>query len=278
VVVIGSTQTSWQCSLGNAISSIKAEDLEKSGTGNVFGALQGKVPGAQITQNSGDPAGGLTIRLRGVKSLQGSSDPLYVIDGVGVSNASTNVSQLAPADQVGEAVPGQNRLADLNPQDIESINVINGAAAAAIYGPRASNGVEPSTSPRSPAAPNDVQFNLTPLPGLSIDWIVGVNTYSQLGKNYMPPYPYAAASGLPLGFYPQGFAANATNQVLLFDTDLNVRYNKTFGDLALTATACLNYQFHRSDFTRASGQNQRGAHQNHRRLGTRGRATRLRRG
>ena len=117
----------------------------------MLNSLQGKVPGAQITQNSGDPAGSISVRLRGVHSLRGSSDPLYVIDGVIVSNASTNVSQLAVSNDIGAANAGQNRLADLNPNDIASINVINGAAAAAQYGSRAANGVVLITTKRGQA-------------------------------------------------------------------------------------------------------------------------------
>ncbi|MFM7428710.1 MAG: carboxypeptidase-like regulatory domain-containing protein, partial [Flammeovirgaceae bacterium] len=90
VVVTGSTLKSAKRELGNNISTVNGEALTKSGSANLFGALQGKVPGAQITQNSGDPSGGMTIRLRGVKSLQGNSDPLYVIDGVVVSNSTVN--------------------------------------------------------------------------------------------------------------------------------------------------------------------------------------------
>jgi TonB-linked SusC/RagA family outer membrane protein len=139
VVVVGSTLSTNKRQLGNTINSVSAKDLEKSGTGNLFGALQGKVPGAQITQNSGDPSGGMTIRLRGVKSLSGDSDPLYVIDGVVSSNSTTNVSQRA-IGAAGVSL-GTNRMADINPNDIESINILNGAAAAAIYGSRAINGV-----------------------------------------------------------------------------------------------------------------------------------------
>ncbi|WP_405519004.1 carboxypeptidase-like regulatory domain-containing protein [Spirosoma sp. KNUC1025] len=148
VVVTGSTITTTRRELGNAISSIKAADLQQTGSAGLLNALQGKVPGAQITQNSGDPSGSISIRLRGVKSLSGSSDPLYVIDGVIVSNQSANVSQLAVADQIGSANPGTNRLADINPNDIASINVINGAAAAAQYGSRAANGVVLITTKR----------------------------------------------------------------------------------------------------------------------------------
>ena len=113
--------------------------LLKTAPVSVTSSLQGKVPGAQITQNSGDPAGGFSIRLRGPSTIQGSSEPLYVIDGVITSNLTTNVTNLNVS--AGDASPGQNRMVDINPNDIESINIINGAAAAAIYGSRASNGV-----------------------------------------------------------------------------------------------------------------------------------------
>ena len=148
VVVVGSTISAPKRELGNAISTIQGADLVQSGSGGLINALQGKVSGAQITQNSGDPAGSISIRLRGVKSLLGPSDPLYVIDGVIISNASTNVSQLAVGNDVGRAEPGQNRMADLNPNDIASINIINGAAAAAQYGSRAANGVVLITTKR----------------------------------------------------------------------------------------------------------------------------------
>lgn len=77
VIVTGSTIRAERRQLGNAITTIKADNLEKTGTPNLISALQGKVPGAQITQNSGDPAGGLSVRLRGISSISSSSDPLY---------------------------------------------------------------------------------------------------------------------------------------------------------------------------------------------------------
>ena len=167
VVVVGSTISAPKRELGNAISTIRAEDLAQSGSGGVLNSLQGKVAGAQITQNSGDPAGSMSVRLRGVHSLAGPSDPLYVIDGVIVSNASTNVSQLAVANDIGVANAGQNRLADLNQNDIESINIINGAAAAAQYGSRAANGVVLITTKRgkngAPRVSVSTSFNMNEL-------------------------------------------------------------------------------------------------------------------
>ncbi|GAB3871893.1 TonB-dependent receptor [Hymenobacter segetis] len=178
VVVVGSTISAPKRELGNAISTIRAEDLAQSGSGGLLNSLQGKVAGAQITQNSGDPAGSLSVRLRGVHSLQGSSDPLYVIDGVIVSNASTNVSQLALSNDIGAANPGQNRLADLNPNDIASLNIINGAAAAAQYGSRAANGVVLITTKRGQSGAARVavstSFNMNELRKS-----VPVNTYGK---------------------------------------------------------------------------------------------------
>ena len=177
VVVIGSTISVNKRELGNAITTVTARDLVQSGTGGALNALQGKLPGAQIVQNSGDPSGSLSVRLRGIHSLRGSSDPLYVIDGVIVSNNSTNVSQLATSTDIGAANAGQNRLADLNPNDIASINVINGAAAAAQYGSRASNGVVLITTKRGQAGQSRVSvyssFNINELRKS-----VPLNTYS----------------------------------------------------------------------------------------------------
>jgi TonB-linked SusC/RagA family outer membrane protein len=87
----------------------------------------------QITQNSGNPAGGISVRLRGPSTVAGSSDPLYIIDGVIINNDSPQLLDLGGYSQ--------NRLVDISPNDVERIEVIKGAAAAAIYGSRASNGV-----------------------------------------------------------------------------------------------------------------------------------------
>ena len=157
VVVIGSSVRQEKRQLGNAMTSIRGDQLAKKGTGDMVQAMQGKIAGAQITQNSGDPAGGISVKLRGAKSLLGSSEPLYVIDGVIISNATKNVTNInAPA---GDGVIGQNRLADINPSDIESIDVINGAAAAAIYGSRAANGVVLITTKRGAAGKPEITFS-----------------------------------------------------------------------------------------------------------------------
>jgi TonB-linked SusC/RagA family outer membrane protein len=143
VVVTGTSAGTTKKQLGSYISTVKADQLTKGATGNVLAALQGKTAGAQITQNSGDPSGGISVRLRGISSISSSSEPLYIVDGVIVNNATTRVTNTS-GNYDGQnfvGAIGQNRLADINPADIERIEVLNGAAAAAIYGSRANAGV-----------------------------------------------------------------------------------------------------------------------------------------
>ena len=140
VIVTGTSQGTTKKQLGNFIGTIKGSQLANASTPNALAALQGKVAGAQITQNSGDPAGGMTVKLRGVSSISGSSDPLYIVDGVIINNSSARVTN-ASSDYDGTGSIGQNRMVDINPNDIDRIEVLNGAAAAAIYGSRANAGV-----------------------------------------------------------------------------------------------------------------------------------------
>src|SRR6218665_1119231 len=141
VVVTGTSLRTERKQLGNQITTIKSASLVNSGSSNVIGSLSGKIPGAQIVQNSGDPYGGFSVKLRGIGSINGSSEPLYIIDGVIADNSSQSVILLNGDKEGKPMTPNINRLADINPNDIDHIEVINGAAAAAIYGSRAANGV-----------------------------------------------------------------------------------------------------------------------------------------
>jgi TonB-linked SusC/RagA family outer membrane protein len=143
VVVTGTSAGTTRRQLGSYVSTVKADDLTRGATSNVLGALQGKTAGAQITQNSGDPAGGMSVRLRGISSVLSSSDPLYIVDGIIVNNSTNRVTNTSGNYDGNNFVGsiGQNRLVDINPADIERVEVLNGAAAAAIYGSRANAGV-----------------------------------------------------------------------------------------------------------------------------------------
>ncbi len=133
VVVTGASGLQEKKQLGNTIATVSGASVANSGAVDISGSLSGKLAGVQVTQNSGDPAAGISVRLRSSSTVNGSSDPLYIIDGVIVNNTSSNV--------LGVNSVVQNRLSDISPQDIDRIEVIKGGAAAAIYGSRASNGV-----------------------------------------------------------------------------------------------------------------------------------------
>jgi TonB-linked SusC/RagA family outer membrane protein len=133
VVVTGQAGPTRRRELGNALSSIEAADLQEAPNTSTLQSLQGQIAGARIQQSSGDPAGGTDIRLRGTGTVLGAADPLIVIDGVIVSNDSPELIQIGGTTQ--------NRLVDINPNDIARIEVVKGAAAAALYGSRANNGV-----------------------------------------------------------------------------------------------------------------------------------------
>ena len=160
VVVTGTSQGTTRRQLGSYISTVKADELTKGSTGNVLAALQGKTAGAQISQNSGDPAGGISVRLRGISSLS-SGEPLYIVDGVIVNNATTRVTNASPdySGSTSIGTVGQNRLSDINPADIERIEVLNGAAAAAIYGSRANAGVIQIFTKRGSTGAPQVNFS-----------------------------------------------------------------------------------------------------------------------
>ncbi|MCS6968778.1 MAG: SusC/RagA family TonB-linked outer membrane protein [Cytophagales bacterium] len=160
VVVTGTSIATSKKQLGNSIHTISAKQMQQVGTPSLSAALQGKIAGAQIMQNSGDPAGGVSIRLRGASSINSSSEPLYIIDGVIVNNNTNNVSNLAVnISGNSDFQPGQNRLIDINPNDIERIEVLNGAAAAAIYGSRANNGVIQIFTKRGSAGKPKITFS-----------------------------------------------------------------------------------------------------------------------
>ena len=136
VVVTGTAAPTERRKIGTSVASVDSTLIARATAVTLDQAMQGKVPGAQITQNSGGPGGGgISVRLRGTNSFISGSDPLYIVDGVIVDNGSAQLADL------GIRSNPQNRLADLNPSDIERVEIIRGAAAAALYGSRANNGV-----------------------------------------------------------------------------------------------------------------------------------------
>lgn len=124
--------------LGYSVTTVDGGELTNARSGNVLNNLSGRVAGVRINSSSGTAGGSSTILVRGASSLGGSNQPLFVVDGVPISNSSFNGTRneiIAGGADVG------NRAGDLNPDDIESISILKGASAVALYGQRAKNGV-----------------------------------------------------------------------------------------------------------------------------------------
>ena len=146
VVVTGLVSTVKRRNAANAVASVSGDDLVNAPTQTLDQALSGQFAGVNIRRNTGAPGGGVNVNLRGQSTLTGSTQPLYVIDGVIVNNDAnqSGIDVVTAATGAGSSRPqGQptNRIGDINPNDIESIEVLKGASAAAIYGAKASNGV-----------------------------------------------------------------------------------------------------------------------------------------
>ncbi|MDO3694803.1 SusC/RagA family TonB-linked outer membrane protein [Wenyingzhuangia sp. chi5] len=120
--------------LGVSVGEVDNESLTRARSTSPIEALSGKVSGLKITQQSGTPGGSSSVIIRGATSLSGSNQPIFVIDGMPISNQSFN------QDDITGGVDGGNRAGDLNPDDIESVSVLKGASASALYGARAKNG------------------------------------------------------------------------------------------------------------------------------------------
>jgi len=151
VVVVG-YGTQARREVTGAIASVKSEEIEKLQIQSMDQALQGRAPGVVVTQNSGEPGGNVSVRIRGVGSF-GNNEPLYVIDGFPLFNDNGRVGSAGFSDNQF------NSLATLNPKDIESIEILKDASAAAIYGARAANGVVLITTKRGKAGKAKVTFS-----------------------------------------------------------------------------------------------------------------------
>lgn len=148
VVVIG-YGTAKRANLTTAQTSISAKDIEKTVNTTVEQALQGRSPGVYVTQNSGQPGGGMSVNIRGVSTINAGTEPLYVIDGVQFQSSGISFG----------AQSSSNPLAGINPLDIDNMQVLQGPAASAIYGSRATNGVVIITTKRGKAGDPKLSYN-----------------------------------------------------------------------------------------------------------------------
>lgn len=151
--------------VGASVQSVRGSEIAESGRENFIVALQGRVAGVQITNSSGTPGASSSVLIRGATSISGSNQPLYVIDGIPMNNSTFyplgNMASKAGADPVVSDVnlDFSNRGSDINPEDIESMTILKGAAAAALYGSDASNGAIIITTKKGKTGRGVVNYN-----------------------------------------------------------------------------------------------------------------------
>ena len=205
-----------------AVSSVNVTDVPIAVTQNVGQMLEGRVAGAQVTQNNGAPGGGLSIRVRGANSIAANSEPLYVIDGIpAITGTSSND-------------PYQNPLSSINPSDIENIEVLKDASSTAIYGARGAAGVVLITTKRGQRGQNHVTIDASmgnQSPAKKIAMLNGLQ-FAQLANEGraniggLPFYTDSALAAIPNG----GVGTNWQNLVLQNSLQQSYNIGATGGD------------------------------------------------
>lgn len=193
VVVTGAGMSTTREKLGVTINSVDSSAIRRaSEPQNIVTALAGKAPNVVVRTQSGEPGASASIQIRGSASLTGTNQPLFVVDGQPIDNqtnstASLNVTGGSTGDVQGGTAT-QNRAADINPSDIESIEILKGSAASAVYGAQAANGVILITTKRGRSGPTRVAVTST----VNVDKVVThdflQHDYSQGSVFFGVPY------------------------------------------------------------------------------------------
>lgn len=184
-------------SLGYATNDVKGEDIANTQRDNLIMSLAGRIPGVSITQTTGMPGSSTSIILRGVNSLSGSNQPLFVIDGLPVDNQTLHGNNFVTKLE-NRNVDFTNRISDINPEDIESLTVLKGPEAAALYGIDAANGAIIITTKKGKAGQGSISYTfnygiekigrLPEIPKIYGRGTNGVesNVFSYFGRAYAP--------------------------------------------------------------------------------------------
>lgn len=186
IVVVGLSGEVDKNKLGNTIASVGSEAINNVVSSSAIDALSGRVLGANVTRNSGQPGAGTYVTLRGRKTMEGSSEPLYIVDGVIIDN--TFLYDPSGTQQFS------NRVTDINPDDIEDMQILKGAAAAALYGAKAGNGVVIITTKRGKFTSSDKPARISFKSSLQIDNKSGkIDLQKEFGQA-TPYQPYKPGS------------------------------------------------------------------------------------
>ncbi|MGC8803478.1 MAG: TonB-dependent receptor plug domain-containing protein [Bacteroidales bacterium] len=156
-VMVTGYGTSKKKDLTGAVASVRGDQLTKAGASTPEQLLQGKIAGVQIVSNNGEPGAGTQIKVRGASTIRANAQPLYVIDGIPLDMQSTSPDGIAGAALGG--APATSPLTAVNPADIESIDILKDASAAAIYGSRAANGVIIITTKKGKEGTSEINYS-----------------------------------------------------------------------------------------------------------------------
>lgn len=243
VVVVGYGSVK-KADLTGSVDRISGKNLTIDNPTNVLQALQGKLAGVNVTQNDGAPGAGLSIRVRGSNSVLGGTEPLYVIDGVPFNNSSSGATPSSIGEDEKQTL---NAMAFINPNDIETIDILKDASATAIYGSRGANGVVLITTKKGRSGKDKVEFfsnfsiaqvtktlnMLEPMKYAEYTNLAYANANKYDGTTYSVPYPD-----------PSLLADDHTNwQDAIFRTSLSQQYGVSVsgGSEAGNHALSLNY-------------------------------------
>lgn len=200
--------------LGYAVSTIESDEIVKAGATNFASAMYGKAPGIRITQTQGGSAGAVSINVRGLTSITGNNQPLIILDGVPIRNGGTGKStDFAEFGNDGQI--RSNGLVDINPEDIESVSVLKGASATALYGSEAANGAVVITSKRAKSGKLTVDFTAQVTANLPA-YLPKVQTVYGLGRYNTEYSDYEKQTG---GFYQR--TMNGESYRSLYNTTMS---------------------------------------------------------
>jgi TonB-linked SusC/RagA family outer membrane protein len=234
--------------LGYAISKVTSDEITKSGEQNVIQALAGKAAGVQVIGSGGTPGSSSKIIIRGVNTITRSSDPLIVIDGIPIDNST---DQTTAGDNPFNAnlsgINNSNRALDINPNDIESVSILKGPAAAALYGERAGNGVILYTTKKGKAGKGlgiDYSTSLaidkvSQLPARQNKYVQGTSSTATAVNPGTPQSwgPSAESLGIPMydnvgNFFKEGLTY--TNNISFFGGNDKATYRASYGNVSQT--------------------------------------------
>lgn len=224
--------------LTGAIVSVRSEDLTQTISSSLDQALQGRAAGVHVQSNSGQPGGGVSVRIRGTSSFNLTNEPLYVVDGVPISgssfangNGGGNVVGFSWAGG-GDGQRAVNALSGINPNDIETVEILKDASAAAIYGSRASNGVVLITTKTGANGQASISYDGyygTQRAARRVD-VLGLVDYARLRKEFSEEFPIDVGPVPPQFLRPEDrIEANGTdwqeeifNQAIVQSHDISI--------------------------------------------------------